>query len=131
MQEPMLFYTAVPILLDGHPRLIGRLAAELYARHGVDVHWYGRGWHPLLSVYAKRHPITLSFAEPHDRVLVHLLRDFEKHQRHLGGIPCLIPCSDEAEAFLERTREVLEERFVFLERPSLGSDPLYGLVHGH
>lgn len=130
MQNPMLFYTAVPILLGGHPRATGKLAAMLYARHGIDIHWYGRGWHPLLAIYTKRHPLTLPFAEAYDRVMVRLLCGFEKQQRHTGGIPCLIPCSPEAEAFLERVREILEERFVLLERPAVGGDPLYGLVHG-
>ena len=130
MRDPMLFYTAVPILLDGSPRTVGRVAAGLYARHGVDLHWYGRGWHPLLALYTKRHPISLPFSQAHDESWIRLLCDFEKEQRHVGGIPCLIPCSPEAESFLIRAREILEERFVLLERPFAGCDPLYGLVHG-
>ncbi len=131
MREPMLFYTAVPILLGGSPRAAGRLAADLYARHGIDIHWYGRGWHPLLAVYTTRHPVSLPFTEAHDGVMVRLLCGFEKQQRYTGGIPCLIPCSEEAEGFLARAREALEERFVILERPAMGADPLYSLVHGH
>lgn len=131
MREPMLFYTTVPILLGGRPSAVGRLAARLYARYGLEAHWYGRGWHPLLSVYARRHPLTIPFTEESDGILRRHLCDFEKWQRHIGGIPCLIPCSPEAERFLERNREILEERFVLLERPTPDSDPLYGLVHGH
>ena len=131
MYDPMLFYTAVPILLGGSPRDAGRLAADLYARHGIEAHWYGRGWHPLLAIYAKRHPVTLPFTEENDGIMVRLFPGFEKQQRHTGGIPCLIPCSEEAELFLKRTRVDLEDRFVILERPAVGGDPLYGLVHGY
>jgi hypothetical protein len=131
MSESMLFYTAVPILLGGQPRFAGRLAARLYARHGITVHWYGLGFHPLLSVFAERHPLTLPFTEAHDNVMVELLCGFEKNQRHIGGIPCLIPCSAEAARFLERKRDILEERFVLLQYPEQGEDPLYRLVHSH
>lgn len=130
MSEQMLFYTALPVLL-GNPREAGRLAATLYARHGVSVHWFGRGWHPLLSIYTTRHPISLSPIEDNDGVWIQLLCGFEKQKRHTGGIPCLIPCSEEAARFLERVRETLEDRFVILERPKWGEDPLYGLVHSH
>ena len=131
MREPMLFYTAVPILLGGSSKTVGRLAARFYADHGVDVHWFGRGYGFLSAVYTKRHPLRFSFTERNDGAILRFLRDFEKNQRPLGGILCLIPCSAEAEAFLERTRDALEDRFVLLERPTPGSDPLYGLVHGH
>ena len=131
MRDPMLLYTTVPILLGGIPREAGRLAAELYTAHGVDVHWFGRGRHLLLSIYAKRSPLNLTFAEENDGAWLRLLRDFEKQQRHIGGISCLIPCSEAAEGFLNRMREALEDRFVLLPRPTAGEDPLYGLVHGH
>ncbi len=131
MVEPMLFYTAVPVLLGGRPGDAGRLAAKLYARHGVQTHWYGRGWHPLLATYTVRHPVTLRFAEENDGIMTRLLCGFEAEQRHTGGIPCLIPCSEEAEHFLERNRTVLEERFVLLSLPEKGQDPLYQLVHNH
>lgn len=130
MRDPMLFYTAVPVLLDGSPRTAGRLAAALYIRHGVGLHWYGRGWHPLLALYTRRHPVSLPFSEDHDGMWIRMLCDFEKEQRHIGGIPCLIPCSREAELFLMRAREILEEHFVLLEPPAAGVNPLYGLVHG-
>ena len=128
MHDPMLFYTTVPVLLGGLPRHAGRLAAELYLRHGINAHWYGRGWHPRLAIYARRHPVALPFSEDSDGVMLRLLLDFEGEQRHIGGIPCLIPCSREAEDFLARAQTVLEERFVLLERPSAGEDPLYALV---
>jgi hypothetical protein len=131
MVEPMLFYTALPILLGGHPREAGRTAASLYARHGIRIHWYGRGWHPLLAIYAKRHPVSLDFSEANDGIMTRLLCGFEAEQRHTGGIPCLIPCSDAAADFLARNRSVLEEYFVLLESPKKGEDPLYRLVHSH
>ena len=131
MREPMLFSTTVPVLLGGRPSDGGRLSARLYARYGLEPHWFGRGWHPLLSVYARRHPVTVRFAEANDGILLRLLLDFEKNQRPVGGIACLIPCAPAAKAFLARTREVLEEHFVLLEAPTPTSDPLYGLVHGH
>ncbi len=130
MSEQMLFYTAVPVLL-GSPHAAGRLAADLYSRHGVSSHWFGHGWHPYLSIYAKRHSLTLPFVPAHDRVLVRLLYAFAKEQRPMGGIPCLIPCSTDAEAFLARVGEELDEQYVILERPAKGGDPLYGLVHSH
>lgn len=131
MYDSMLYYTAVPILLGGSPRMAGRIAADLFLRHGISTHWYGRGWHPLIAVYAKRHPVSLPFSEVNDGIMVRLLRGFEKQQRYTGGISCLIPCSEEAEQFLMRAREELEERFVILDRPAEGSDPLCGLVHGY
>ena len=130
MHDSMLYYTAVPILLGGSPRRAGRIAADLYIRHGIRAHWYGRGWHPLIAVYAVRHPVSLPFSEENDGIMVRLLHGFEKQQRHTGGIPCLIPCSREAELFLMRAREILEEHFVLLEPPAAGVNPLYGLVHG-
>ena len=131
MREPMLFYTAIPVLLGGSPRVVGRLAASLYARHGIEPHWYGRGFHPLAALYTARHRLPSPFTEAHDGVILRHLCDFEKGYRHTGGILCLIPCSNEAEAFLERMRDPLEERFVLLARPNRGPDPLYGLVQSH
>ena len=131
MQQPLLFYTTTPVLLGGSPRDAGRLAALLYARHGITLHWFGRGWHPLTAVYASRHPVSLSPAEENDELWVRLLLDLAKAKRAAGGILCLIPGSEEAEAFLGRMRERLEEHFVMLDRPARGEDPLYGLVHSH
>lgn len=131
MGEPLLFCTAVPVLLGGSPKAVGRLAARFYGDHRVEPHWYGRGFHPLAALYTQKHPLSLPFSEQYDSVILRLLWDFEKKHRHLGGILCLIPCSPEAEAFVLRSREALEERYVLLERPPLSVDPLYGLVHSH
>ncbi len=131
MQQPMLFYTSTPILLGGPPRMAGRLAAMLYSRHGVTLHWCGQGRHPLVAVYASRHPIPLPLKEENDGTWVRLLLDLAKERRTAGGILCLIPGSEEADAFLERTGSRLEEHFVLLDRPARGEDPLYGLVHSH
>jgi hypothetical protein len=131
MDQSMLFYTAVPILIGGSPCAAGRLAAKLYTKHRITAHWFGQGWHPLLSVYAKRHPVSVSLTGNNDRVWIQLLRGFEKQQRHTGGIPCLIPVSENARLFLERTRDLLEEHFVILDPVEQGEDPLHGLVHSH
>lgn len=131
MDQSMLFYTAVPILIGGSPGVAGRLAAKIYTGHGITVHWFGQGWHPLLSVCAKRHPVSVALTGNNDRVWIQLLRGFEKQQRYTGGIPCLIPVSSEARLFLERTRDLLEEHFVILDPVEQGEDPLYGLIHSH
>ena len=131
MDQPVLFYTSAPVLLGGSPREAGKLAAMLYTRHGVTLHWCGRGWHPLAAAYAARHPVSLPMEEAQDSTWVRFLLDLAKERRSTGGILCLIPGSDEAEAFLRRQACRLEEYFVLLERPARGEDPLYGLVHSH
>ena len=131
MDQSMLFYTAVPILIGGSPGAAGRLASKMYTRHGVTAHWFGQGWHPLLSVYAKRHPISVSLTETNDRVWISLLLGLEQQERHTSGILCLITVSEDARLFLERTRELLEEHFVILSPVERGEDPLNGLVHSH
>ena len=130
MNESMLFYTAVPLLL-GHPREAGRLAARLSMRHGVTCRWVGKGTHPLLWLFGVRRALSLPFTPESDPFLLRFLLDFAKEQRPIGGILCLIPCSSDAEASLARVRERLEETFVILPRPADGEDPLYGLVHAH
>ena len=103
----------------------------LYTRHGVTLHWFGQGWHPLLAVYAARHPIRLPLQREQDPAWTRLLSDFAKEQCPGGGILCLIPGSTEADAFLQRRRDTLEEQYVILPPLTEGEDPLYGLVHGH
>ena len=131
MDHPMLFYTTIPVLLGGSPRAAGKLAAKLYASHGVTLHWFGRGWHPLSAIYTTHRPVHLPMGEAQDGAWTRLLLDFAKEKRPLGGLLCLIPGSAEAEEFLNRARERLDEHFVILERPLRGDDPLYGLVHSH
>lgn len=130
MNESMLFYTAVPLLL-GHPREAGRLAARLSIKHGVTCRFVGQGTHPLLWFFGARRALPLLFTPENDPLLIRFLLDFAKEQRPIGGILCLIPCSPEAEAALSRVRERLEETFVILPRPAAGENPLYGLVHAH
>ena len=127
MNDAMLFYTALPVLL-GSPRAAGRTAAALHLRHGIVPHWFGRGWHPLLSLFAKRHAMTAPYSDP---MLTRLLLSFADEQRYTGGILCLIPCSEEADAYLARQRERLEEVFVILGRPTAGDDPLSPIVRAH
>ncbi len=131
MYEPMLFYTAVPLLLGGSPRNAGRLAAMLYTRHGVTLRWFGKGLHPLAAVYADHRPVSIPLEEANDGAWLRLLLDFAKEQKATGGILCLIPGSAEAEAFLARVAGSLEAHYVILEPPARGEDPLYGLVHSH
>jgi hypothetical protein len=126
MDERYLFMTAIPILLDGG-RLAARVARDLYIRHGLEVHWFGQGWRPLLAIYAHKHP-SLPFEQPNDRVTVRLLKAFAKERAGSVGIPTLIPCTPAAEAFLARVREELEEDFTLLEMPDLLSDPIRGLL---
>ena len=131
MHEPMLFYTAVPVLLGGCSRDAGRMAAMLYTRHGVTLRWFGQGWHPLVSIYAARYPLSVPLSEDHDPTWLRLLLDFAKAQKPVGGILCLIPGSAEASAFLARIGNSLDAYYVILESPGRGEDPLYGLVHSH
>lgn len=131
MNQQFLFYTTLPVLLGGSPRAAGRLAAKTYAGHGVTLHWFGRGWHLLTAVYATRHAMSIPLREDQDAIWMRCLLDFAKEKRPLGGLLCLIPGSEEAESFLERTREQLEEYYVLLNRPAWDEDPLYGLVHSH
>lgn len=126
MNERYLFRTAVPILLDGG-RLAGRVARLLYTRHGLDIHWFGQGWHPLLAIYANKHPV-LPFDESNDRVTVRHLKAFAKERKSLSGIPTLIPCSPKAVAFLARVGRELEADYTLLEMPNLVKDPLSGLL---
>ena len=126
MEQRYLYGTAVPILLDG-TRLAGRVALFLYTHHGLDVHWFGRGWHPLLAIYAKKHA-ALPFTEDNDGIMIRLLRAFVKDRGRAGGIPALIPCSPEAVGFLSRVGAELDEEYVLLELPSPATDPIQGLL---
>ena len=126
MEENYLYSTAVPILLDGR-RLAGRVARMLYTRYGLESHWFGSGWHWPLAVYARRHA-ALPFTEENDPVTLRLLTAFAKERGASVGIPALIPCSPEAQAFLERVRPALEEDFVLLGMPVPTQNPIRGLV---
>ncbi len=126
MDQRYLYGTAVPVLLDGG-KLAGRVALFLYARFGLDVHWFGEGRHLLLAIYAKKHPCP-SYAEKNDRVTVRLLKAFAKERGRAAGIPALIPCSPEAVAFLARVGAELEEEYVLLEMPDSTKNPIRGLL---
>lgn len=126
MDERYLYTTAVPVLLGGG-RLAGKTALYLYARYGLEVRWLGEGWHPLLAIYAKR-LASLPLTEESDVTLTRHLLAFAKSCRKSIGIPTLIPCSPEAEAYIARAGEVLEEEFVLLPLPDLTQNPLRGLL---
>ena len=126
MEERYLYSTTVPILLDGG-RLAGRVARMLYVSYGLESHWFGPGWHWLIAVYARRHA-ALPFTEDNDPVTLRLLKAFAEERGSFVGIPALIPCSPEAEAFLERVRPHLEENFVLLGMPDPTQNPIRGLV---
>lgn len=130
MNQSMLFYTAVPVLL-GDRRTAGRVAAELYRRHGTVCHWMGQGFHPLLSIYATRHPVSYPLCPERESIYLRLLEDFARRQRPIGGLPCIIPCSKEAADFLARRRDGLEELFALLPLPEPGKDPLVPLLQSH
>lgn len=126
MTDRYLYGTAIPVLLDGG-RSAGLIARKLYIRYGLDVHWFGERRHLLTAVYARRHAAP-PFDPANDGVTVRLLQAFAKERRRSVGILALIPCSPEAKAFLERTKDRLETEYVLLDLPSPHENPLRGLV---
>lgn len=128
METSALFYTALPVLL-GDRAVAGRLAAEIHGRHGKAAHWFGSGFHPLLALYAERHPLPLAFTPENDTVQLTQLKDFAKQVRHSGGLLCLIPCGDAAKSFVERNGRELSEYYLILSCPEKGVDPLASLLH--
>ena len=126
MEDRYLNTTAVPILLGGG-RLAGKTAQYLYAHYGLEVRWLGDGWHPLLAIYAKR-LASLPLTEENDATVTRHLLAFAEGYRRSVGIPAIIPCSPEAEAYLTRARDMLEEEFVLLPLPDLTQSPLRGLL---
>ena len=127
MDNTHLFYTALPVLLGDHA-VAARLAFELCNRHRKKPHWFGSGFHPLLSLCAEGHPLPLPFTPENDTVQLTRLKDFAKQQRHSGGLLCLIPCGDTALAFLNRNERELSEYYLLLPCPEKGTDPLMPLL---
>jgi hypothetical protein len=126
MKDRYLYTTAVPVLLGGG-RLAGKTALYLYAHYGLAVRWLGDTWHPLLAIYAKR-LASIPLTEENDATVTrHLLALAEGYRRSVG-IPAIIPCSPEAEAYLTRAGDTLEEEFVLLPPPDLTESPLRGLL---
>lgn len=118
-----LYSTTVPVLLDGK-RLAGKLAMEIYVRHGLISHWIGCGNSFQLTAYAHKHPLPCHFKHLSDDILLKILLDFSEGYQ---GILALYPCSEEAQAFVERMAISLESHFVILS-PDLSRDPLAPLV---
>ena len=126
MNERYLYTTAIPVLLGGGG-LAGKTALYLYTRYGLEVRWLGEGWHPLLAIYAKR-LASLPLTEENDATVTRHLLAFAEGYRRSVGIPTVIPCSPEAEAYLTRAGDTLEEEFVLLPLPDLTQSPLRGLL---
>jgi hypothetical protein len=126
MKDRYLYTTAVPVLLGGG-RLAGKTALYLYAHYGLAVRWLGDTWHPLLAIYAKR-LASLPLTEENDATVTRHLLAFAESYRRSVGIPAVIPCSPEAEAYLTRAGDTLEEEFVLLPLPDLTQNPLRGLL---
>ena len=126
MKDRYLYTTAVPVLLGGG-RLAGKTALYLYAHYGLEVRWLGDTWHPLLAIYAKR-LASLPLTEENDATVTRHLMAFAEGYRRSVGIPAIITCSPEAEAYLTRARDMLEEEFVLLPLPDLTQSPLRGLL---
>ncbi len=126
MKDRYLYTTAVPVLLGGG-RLAGKTALYLYTHYGLAVRWLGDTWHPLLAIYAKR-LASLPLTEENDATVTRHLMAFAEGYRRSVGIPAVIPCSPEAEAYLTRAGDTLEEEFVLLPLPDLTQNPLRGLL---
>ena len=127
MQDALLYFTAMPVLL-GDPKEAGQIAALLYRRHGITCRWVGNGSSMKLRIYARRYPLHLPPNEEGERLYLRRLLDMAKEEP-AWGIPCIIPCSPDAELFLTKFREELEEHFTLLPHPQGKADPLYSLVH--
>lgn len=125
MEESFLYYTVFPVLL-GDARSAGRVARDIYCRHGRESHWIGYGFSLYTAIYARRQ--SLPAGECYGSLTVRRLLDLAKEQRHGSALLCLIPCCEEAEAFLTEVREALEDRYVILPLPTRGCDPLSPLV---
>lgn len=122
MTTAYLYTTAVPVLLGGKTAA-GRLAGEIYTRHGITPHWFGKGTDLGLLTYAARHPLPAPVADMSDPLLVQILLDFAREN---PGLLILYPCAPEAVAFTERMSAALECCYV-VTRPPEG-DPLQVLV---
>ena len=118
-----LYATTVPVLLDGK-RLAGKVAMEIYVRHGRISHWFGRRQSLILAAYTNHHPLPGAFDRLSDDLILTMLQDFSSENQ---GILVLYPCSPGAEAFVERNRSLLDNHFVILP-PCVGLDPLAPLV---
>lgn len=118
-----LYATTIPVLLDGK-RLAGAVAMEIYVRHGLTSHWFGRGHSLSIAAYAERHPLPASLSRLSDDLILKMLLDFSAEH---PGILALYPCSPEAEAFVGRSMAALESHYVVLS-PVVSDDPLAPLV---
>ena len=118
-----LYSTAVPVLLDGKVEA-GRLAMEIYTRHGITPHWFGKGFDMNLTAYAARHPLPAPLPAISDSLLLQILLDFA---HETPGLLILYPCSPKAVIFTERVSSDLESHFV-IALPQTGVDPLGILI---
>ena len=131
MTDRYLYSTTVPVLLDGG-RTAGWLARRLYVIFGLEPHCFGAKRHLLTRIYAKHHA-ALPFTKDNDPVNLRLLKAFAAEWGTGVGILAIRPGPPEAEAeaFLTRVGQELEEDYVLLDSPSPRQDPLAGLVLRH
>lgn len=120
--SPYLYFTTTPVLLGGK-RQAGRLARHLWQLYGRTSHWFGHGYHYLLTAYSEKHPLPRKISAMSDALLTQILIDFAKEQPEHPILP-LIPCSDTATAYLERARSQLEPYFVIFPQEISAKDPL-------
>lgn len=126
MQTDMLFCTSLPVLL-GSPRDTGRAARAAYLAHRVSCAVFGPRRSLRLLAYAVSAGPDLSHLS--DAMRVTALRDFAASSENRRALLSLIPCSDEAEAFVSAHAGELETLYVLLPRPAdADSDPLAPLV---
>lgn len=118
-----LYTTVIPVLL-GDASSAGKAARDIYMRHEITPHWFGRKRHILLGGCCRCHRLPRPLADMSDPLLLQILLDFAREQ---SGLLVLYPCSSEAEAFVLREKQALESRFVILSLPSTG-DPLFPVV---
>ncbi|MBQ9781161.1 MAG: hypothetical protein IJW00_09480 [Clostridia bacterium] len=118
-----LYTTAVPVLLGG-TKTAGKTAAEIYLRHEITPHWFGKGFDLNLLMYAKRHLLPAPLREISDDLLLQILLDFAAEQ---VGLLVLYPCDPESETLIRHNAAALESHYVLLDLPFEG-DPLAPLV---
>ena len=118
-----LYMTAVPVLLGG-AKVAGKVAADIYFRHDITAHWFGRGFDVKLMTYGERHPLPSAIEEISTELLLQILLDFAAEQ---NGLLALIPCDESAEAFTSKNANRLESRYVLLPLEKSG-DPLSRLI---
>lgn len=121
-----LYYTALPVLLGGR-REAGRRAKVIWRRYGLTPHWFGVGRHFLLTSHAHRHLIPKKIGQMSDTLLLQILLDHAKEQAS-DALLALLPCEENARAFLERQKDALEPFYAILPHDAPWDAPLSPLI---